>query len=758
MNLTDLLPPQFMCWRLEQGQGTKKPTKVPCTALDTVDAHGRHLPVGAKCDAHDPRYWVEYETARNAVDRGKVVGVAFVLSEADSWFFLDLDNCYDATQAQWKPEASAIYQAFEGAWGEVSQSGHGLHILGQCDKNKLTDRRNKWDGWKEFYIKDRFIAFGPGGWERIGNHHNQVDFTSLLLRTVPQREFLGELPEGVDERYTGPEDDAKLIEMALRSSNAAAAFGDGITFQHLWEADRAALSRKWPAYDGGAGFDHSSADMALMSHLAFWTGKNMPRMDRLFRQSGLMREKYEKRPDYRQETIQKAARLAKNVYNQPRLNGHDVVTDRGEILLSIEEMKTHFEGCVYIRDAHRVFVPDGAMLKPEQFNATYGGHLFQMMPDNSKPTKKAFEAFTENPMFRFPQALTTTFKPSMDGGTIINDRVNIYVKPNIDMQAGDIGQLQDFMVRLLPDENDRNILINYMASVVQNPGVKFQWAPVIQGTEGNGKTLLATCMEYAIGEQYVHMPRASQLKEKFNGYLDGKMLIVVEEIHMGNRREMLDELKPLVTNQRIEIRGMHQEKRMIDNVANWFFCTNYRDAVLKSKDDRRYAIFYTAQQTANDLDRDQMNNGFFPRLYGWLQSGGYSHVAHWLMTYPIDPSLDPAGACHRAPQTSSTDFAIAHSIGPIEQEILHAVETDRYGFKGGWISSYALDELVREKHMRISRNKISDILTGLGYRKIGRASKPIIMEGGTRPVLWHYKDGEGTFDTNDFIAKQGWVN
>jgi hypothetical protein len=749
------LPPQFMCWRLEQSAGTKKPTKVPCLAVGMTTPDGRHLPPGTKVDPHNPTHWVEYETAHNAVVSGVAQGVAFVLTEADSWFFLDLDNCFDADRNEWIPEASAIFQSFAGAWGEVSQSGSGLHILGHCDHSKLIDRRNKWDGWKEFYFKDRFIAFGSSGWSRINGDHTDRDFTDQLLRIVPQREFLGDLPEGVDPTYTGPENDDDLISMALRSSNTASAFGTGVTFQHLWEANVPALSMKWPAFEEGGDFDHSSADMALMSHLAFWTGKDMPRMDRLFRRSGLMREKYEKRSDYRSETVQKAARLANKVYDKPRINGHDLTTERGEVFLSIQEMQDHFDGCVYIRDLHRIFVPDGALLKPEQFNATYGGHWFQMMPDGTKPTRKAFEAFTECPSHRFPQAVATTFQPKEPGGKIIDNRVNIYVKPEIRSKEGDITPLLDFMNRLLPNENDRNILMNYMASVVQNPGVKFQWAPVLQGTEGNGKTLLASCMAYAIGDQYVHMPRASQLAEKFNGYLEGKMLIVVEEIHMGGRREMLDELKPLVTNMRIEVRAMQQEKRMIDNVTNWFFCTNHRDAVLKSKDDRRYAIFYTAQQAVEDLHRDQMNNGYFPQLYGWLQKDGYSHVAHWLENMKIDAALDPAGACHRAPSTTSTDVAIAASIGPIEQEVLHAVETHRVGFRGDWISSRAFDELMREKNMKISRNRISNILISLGYDKIGRASKPIVWENGERPVLW-YRGGDDKNKTDNYISKQGW--
>ena len=60
---------------------------------------------------------------------------------------------------------------------------------------------------------------------------------------------------------------------------------------------------------GGArssGYDSpSEADLALCNHLAWWTGGDPARIDSMFRQSGLMREKWE-RQDYRDKTIGKA--------------------------------------------------------------------------------------------------------------------------------------------------------------------------------------------------------------------------------------------------------------------------------------------------------------------------------------------------------------------------------------------------------------------------------------------------------------------
>lgn len=716
------LPAQFLNWRIEIDE-KGDPQKVPFRLSD-----------GRRCSAHDPANWITYE---QALASGH--GVAFAITENDPWFFLDLDKCLDES-GQWTAEATAIYQSFAGAWGELSQSGKGLHIMGWCDKSKLADRKNKWDGWLEFYIKERFIAFGGHGWQRINGAVNDIDWTNQLLNLVPQREFLGDLPDGIDERYTGPADDGNLLNMAMRSQNTASAFGEGVTFKDLWEATPNILAARWPSFNSKDPFDRSSADMALMCQLAFWTGKDMPRMDRLFRQSGLMRPKYEQRQDYRHDTIQKAARLTQKVYDVPQKSNGKDYTDH-EAFLSIPEMEEYFDGCVYIRDQNGILVPDGSILRKDQFNSYYGGHLFTMMDDGTRPSREAFTAFTQNTVKRFPKVKSTMFRPEYPPAHIIDDKVNVYVKPEIETYPGDISRFTDFLERLLPDPNDRAILIAYCASVVQNPGHKMQWAPVIQGTEGNGKTMLAECVAYCVGEQYVHMPSASQMGEKYNGYVENMLLVIIEEVAMRGKMEMLDVMKPLITNRRIEIRRMATDKYMIDNRANFFMCTNHKDAIIKTMNDRRYSILYTGQQSVEDLVRDGMDGMYFPDMYRWLnEEGGFQMVGHWLQNYQIPAHLDPAGSCHRAPTTSATAEAIAISRSPIEYEILEAAQSGRLGFKGGWINMDAFDELVKMRNVKMtSHGRIDQILDRLGYRLWGRSEKPL-MPDMTSPMIWVMKD------------------
>ena len=295
----DNLPDRYLNWRMIEGR------KVPCD------------PSGKAVNAHDPANHMTFEEARKHATFGddphKPYGVAFDIRAEDGIFFLDIDHAMQ-TDGNWTAEATAIFTSFAGAWGEVSQSGTGLHILGRCDPSMLTDRRNKWaNGTLEFYTDGRFVAFGSTGWAPIGGTATGQDWTAQLLKVVPQREYLGDLPDGTDPTYTGPADDAALIDLMLRGKQSAGAmFGMKASLSDLWTGNREALSLTWPQREG---YDRSSADAALMAHLAFWTGKDMPRMDRLFRQSGLMRDKYRDRQDYRRNTIHNAAKLCKRVYD-----------------------------------------------------------------------------------------------------------------------------------------------------------------------------------------------------------------------------------------------------------------------------------------------------------------------------------------------------------------------------------------------------------------------------------------------------------
>lgn len=719
---------QWINWRMQDG------VKLP------VDRQG------GKIDAHNPVNWLTYKEASAAG------GAAFVITGQDPFFCVDLDKCIDPATGVFAPGALAVVQRFPNAMLEISQSGTGAHIWGCGNLPENHAKVFSYQGQKvECYSRLRFIIIGQpcGGTEWL-------DWTNVLSEFVPLRETVNpdDWTAGPCTEWDGPQDDDELIRRMLAAkSSPDAVFGNKATFKQLWEGDAAALALAFPE-GGERSFDASSADAALLQHLAFWTGKDCERIDRLFRRSGLMRDKYEKRGDYRVRSITGSIARCTTVYNKPQLKIQDSaapldavtgVVKQGVQIMDVHNQLQLFKGCVYVREHHRVFTPDGSLLKPEQFTAAYGGFQFVMDSENAKMSEKAFECFTQSRAVTFPKVHNMCFRPDIAPGKIIDHEgrllVNTYVPAQIDRKVGDVSRILDFMTKILPHESDRAQIMAYMAALVQHPGVKFQWCPVLQGVRGNGKTLLMTCVSKAIGEVYTHVLNPKDLESDFNGWVMNKLFVSIEEIYVADNRGVADTLKPLITNSRLSMQKKGVDQFTGDNRANFMATTNHKDAIHLTPDERGWAIYYTAQQSKVDLANDGMSGEYFPELYRWLNAGGFAFMAEYLHTYKIPDALNPATTMMRAPDTSSTGEVLKQSLGRIETEVLEQVDSDTEGFRGGWISSERLKAYFQEYRIKLSTRKHIEMLEKIGYIPHpalyqGRTSVAMLDENGKRPVLY----------------------
>jgi hypothetical protein len=747
--------PRFVTYRL-----SPHPDKPGKTIKQPTDWRTGHV-----CDAHNEANQTDYATA---LATGRPVG--FVIDARDGFWFLDIDACL--VNGAWSPLANELATELAGAAIEVSQSGTGLHLIGRgavpghACKNIILGL--------ELYTEKRFVALtGTAAAGDVMADKSEA-IARIAARYFPPN-MHGEVAGWSDEPiegYGGPEDDADLLRVAMSSGqrNAAAAFGgQHVTFADLWTANVEKLAARWPDSDKGP-YDASSADAALAGHLAFWTGKNCERIRALMLQSALVRGKWEDRPEYLETTIMRACAVVSNV-----AKGRDpiappaaassptatTIADRqaGREFLPPAEQRAFFEGCVYVIDAHKVWIPStGDMLDKARFDIVYGGHIFVVDNQNEKTTDSAFDAFTRSRVYSPPTVFSTCFRPEEPPGAIIVDgnrtMVNTYVPIETRRLAGDAGPFTRHLEKMLPNPHDREVLLHYMASMLQNPGRKFQWWPVVQGTEGNGKTLLDRIMSHGTGSRYSHLvnPEAmAKTGNQFNAWVQGNLYLGVEEIHVGdNRRNFLESFKATVTNDRVPIERKGVDQGTGDNRINGMLFSNWKNAVPVTVDTRRYAIFFTAQQNAADLERDGMTGGYFPDLYDWFYGRnayaafgpmyGAAIVNDFLRRYPLQAALDPAQLCVRAPKTSSTDVAYRASLGRAEQEIIEAIGEGRPGFCGGWISSLAVDKLLDNIRAHVPRSGRRDMLKSLGYDyhpglPEGRVNNVVAPDNG-RPRLY----------------------
>ena len=114
---------------------------------------------GRVVNAHDPEVWTDHAAAIAAAAhfaQWGAYGVGFVFTEADPFWFLDLDNCLLPDGSDWSPLAKSLCGAFAGAAIEVSQSGRGLHIFG-TGRPPAHGCKNEPLGL-EFYHSGRFVG------------------------------------------------------------------------------------------------------------------------------------------------------------------------------------------------------------------------------------------------------------------------------------------------------------------------------------------------------------------------------------------------------------------------------------------------------------------------------------------------------------------------------------------------------------------------------------------------------------------------
>lgn len=415
----------------------------------------------------------------------------------------------------------------------------------------------------------------------------------------------------------------------------------------------------------------------------------------------------------------------------------------GEFLTHVEQQQW-FKGCVFIENMGMILTPKGRFFGPTQFNGAYGGKQF-IIDTVGKKTNEAWAAATRSTLWTIPKVDHTRFVPDMPHGEILTDDlgrtgVNIYRPANIVAQHGDPSPFLNHIAALLPNPVDQRVLLDFLAHNVKYPGHKIPWAPVIQSTEGAGKGVLKSVMKHAMGKPYVYYPKASELAKSgatFNKWLRHRLFILVDEVKVDERRELIEVLKPLISEEETEIQAKGVDQDLEDNFSNWLFFTNWKDAIPISKNSRRFAIMYSPLQTVDDLLARGMDQRYFDALYGWLNNGGAAIVTDYLLRYPIERGAIPM----RAPDTSSSAAAVDLSRGPVERMIIEAVEDQLPGFRGGWISATAVANRIKATGAArmVSVTTIATIIEGLGYVACGRAPRPFFQEDrDARPYVFHY--------------------
>jgi hypothetical protein len=125
---------------------------------------------------------------------------------------------------------------------------------------------------------------------------------------------------------------------------------------------------------------------------------------------------------------------------------------------------------------------------------------------------------------------------------------------------------------------------------------------LLWGIEGNGKSYIFHVLQRLMGRN-ARVITTSMIEGRFNDWAVGSRLIGIEEVRIAgtNKYKILDQLKPMISNDSIGVEPKGQASYLVPNFASYLMTTNHIDAVPMSANDRRYCVIFTRQRTQEDL-------------------------------------------------------------------------------------------------------------------------------------------------------------
>ena len=276
--------PRWLTWRLEWKPPTPKHpagnwTKVPYNAR-----------TGRLGSSTKPERSTSFEIAWRCYQdslTGKSLysGIGFVLG--DGWVAVDIDGYRDPDTGALDTRGREVLERIHG-YCEVSPSGTGVHVV--C-RGAVPAGRREWDEPDRDHTG--VAIYSDGRYLAITGCH--------LAESAPIEDCTTEIAALHAWLSSSNGNPGQRVHTADDRLQHALAFDAKL--QSLWNGNIS----YYPS--------QSEADLALCMKLIYWFGRDAATIDDLFRQSGLMREKWN-REDYRQRTLRTALDWQDQTYQE----------------------------------------------------------------------------------------------------------------------------------------------------------------------------------------------------------------------------------------------------------------------------------------------------------------------------------------------------------------------------------------------------------------------------------------------------------
>jgi hypothetical protein len=194
------------------------------------------------------------------------------------------------------------------------------------------------------------------------------------------------------------------------------------------------------------------------------------------------------------------------------------------------------------------------------------------------------------------QAFTTALEPSFID------------EPRAD-KFGNVQIMLNYFSFLFPVKREREIILDYIASLVQHPDKKIYWMPIIQGPKGIGKSILATELIGNLIESKAHVNLSRRgLNSTFNRCLLDKRVVFFDEM---TARNMEGTLRGYIAEDSMAINAIGENTR-----SNYIGFAVVEDPITLGKDETLFCLLHTATSPRNPIFYNEGVRAFREGLNG----------------------------------------------------------------------------------------------------------------------------------------------
>jgi hypothetical protein len=277
---------------------------------------------------------------------------------------------------------------------------------------------------------------------------------------------------------------------------------------------------------------------------------------------------------------------------------------------------------------------------------------------------------------------------------------------------------KDHLIKLFGE--DAEMIINYLAHNVQFPGLKIRWGLLLKGQQGDGKTTISKVMGWVMGTNTVRVVSNEALSSAFNGWAFGACLLALEEVRLvgHSRHDVLNKLKPIVSNDVIEIVRKGKDGYEVPNVSNIIAMTNYEDALPVDQEDRRWGVAFTKFKSRAEVVAE-MPEAYFDKLYANIEADPGS-IRAWLLSIDLSGfNRHVAPAMTKGKQTMS-EYALSDDA----QNIKEYLSTEAKGMHKLCLDTQVLNCIIhQESGQKMMSSRISKALKQLGWVRFSSSFK-----------------------------------